>query len=90
MDKLKPCPFCGGEAILSHEVYVSPKFRYDKDAMCIAPGKYLHSKYKVKCETPRCFARNNTVVFHSKPEAIEAWNRRADDEQVPQRQDPRV
>ena len=55
-EKLKPCPFCGGEALL-WEI---------KDCDC----------YRVFCtKCPCCMGINL-----EKDEAIEAWNRRVDDE----------
>lgn len=55
--KLKPCPFCGGEALINKagNLYVA-----------------------------KCAATNNCLVhpwvgrYDNKAEAIEAWNRRAD------------
>lgn len=35
--------------------------------------------WQVHCSTRGCFARNLAKHFHSKEEAIEAWNRRAED-----------
>ena len=35
--------------------------------------------WQVYCSTKGCFARNLAKHFHSKEEAIEAWNRRAED-----------
>ena len=58
--KLKPCPFCGGEAKLK-----------------IIP-KYYGDIYWVKCE--ECNAE--TPSDFEKDEAIEAWNRRANDDRT--------
>jgi len=55
--KLKPCPFCGGTAILR------------------CGGVY----YDVECESQNdCLVRPITDGFSTAREAIEAWNRRAD------------
>jgi hypothetical protein len=40
---------------------------------------YLVKDWQVHCSTKGCFARNLNKHFHSKEEAIEAWNRRAED-----------
>ena len=47
MDKLKPCPFCGGEAIM--EAY---KFGREHDA-----------RYRVKCSNKLCFCETNWADF---------------------------
>ena len=55
--ELKPCPFCGGEAM----IIVLPHAR----------------KRFVKCKNQCCEQNTN---FNTREEAIEAWNRRANDE----------
>lgn len=60
MAELKPCPFCGGEAFLSENVYD------------LKPGNVL--LYFVECGG--CNA--TTTEYGYKYEAIEAWNRRAE------------
>ena len=68
--ELKPCPFCGGETVVRFDI-----------------GDYMTEEYRgyyVKC----CGRRNancpaNWIVkgcFSTKEEAIEAWNRRVNDE----------
>lgn len=64
-EKLKPCPFCGGEAKL---VKISDKM-----------GNLLIMGYKAKCSNCRCSPRPNNYTGN-KQEAIEEWNRRAKDE----------
>lgn len=64
--ELKPCPFCGGEAeIVGH---------YIKGV----PNNY---QYFVRCK--RCKARPTLYGFNfkKKEKAIEAWNRRVDDDE---------
>lgn len=63
--KLKPCPFCGGEAKIRSEVE------------CIGHGDYLKMFY-VMCED--CCARTGGVAkpYFTNPEeyATEKWNTR--------------
>lgn len=65
-DKLKRCPFCGEKANLvkvRSGLSFGKNFRY-------APG----------CATDKCMGHWVTGKgFYSEAEAIEAWNRRADD-----------
>ena len=57
-DKLKPCPFCGGEArIIEHEFTGA------------------NNTYGIKCEC----GTQGFQFWESIDEAIEAWNRRAED-----------
>lgn len=56
MAELKPCPFCGGKAMLIWLPYSRKIF--------------------VKCAEQCC--KQNTI-YKSREEAIEAWNRRAED-----------
>lgn len=58
MDKLKPCPFCGGTAMVS-----------------------LNSVYGFVpwCENPDCILNDLTHGYNSVEEAIEAWNRRVEE-----------
>lgn len=65
--KLKPCPFCGGEAKLS-------KFTMResvKDQHGIFPGK----EYPV-CRVVCTSCGTRTAQWDSEEEAIAAWNRR--------------
>ena len=59
MNKLKPCPFCGGEATLIDDGF----------------GRYF-----VECSMSDgiCKVIPRTWSYDTKEEAIEAWNRRAD------------
>ena len=66
MSELKPCPFCGGKAGVG------------------VTKKSVRNQYAVCCSNTRCIANRlgNPFVMHylSEAEAIEAWNRRANDE----------
>lgn len=63
--KLKPCPFCGGEAELTYTSDNSHK-------------PFVQCKYGVFLK-PKCVACQYPWRHDSEEEAIEAWNRRADD-----------
>lgn len=62
--KLKPCPFCGGEARLRHENFGVDKYSY---CQCVNSA----------CEAK---TRNVMIstLFSSDEKAVEIWNRRAD------------
>ena len=60
--KLKPCPFCGGEA----------EINIDREA--VEDTEKRHWAYTVVCK--RCCATSGLTYLPEK--ACEAWNRRAD------------
>lgn len=64
MEKLKPCPFCGGKASARR----LPYSRTDEDA------------YIVFCDNRdgKCLAEPCTNRFDTREKAIEVWNKRAD------------
>lgn len=67
MDDLKRCPFCGNVAYFSE----------------LKSGNW--SRYSVVCANDRCFASKSSCFgkrYYTKKEAIEAWNRRADECQI--------
>lgn len=80
MNKLKPCPFCGGEAKLSK---VCDSYRTNPTAIihqfqvictngcCITPS---YKSYIFQDESGEVVVRENGAE-----KAIEAWNRRDDD-----------
>lgn len=65
--KLKPCPFCGGEGRLC-----AGKWDFEIDQP--VPG----SGYGVECA--ECLSQTDT--YNNTDEAIEAWNRRIENEKV--------
>ena len=76
MEKLKPCPFCGGEAVLfqipyntTAELQKHPKWFWNN------PGLWT-----IGCDTDMCIANYNhaMMLFLNSKQAIEAWNRRAE------------
>jgi len=60
--KLKPCPFCGGEAVLKK-----------------VPNTLI-TPYYVRCDNKECAMWVATCNRGTAEEAIELWNRRANDE----------
>ena len=90
---LKPCPFCGGEAD-THKRRSSVRYYADSKKGIPKNGTfehvkeypdgrkiYVYSKHEwgAHCADTSCIGRI-CKVFPSEQEAIEAWNRRADDE----------
>ena len=65
MSELKPCPFCGGEAEMGRRHSC-----YDK---------WEPSDYIPRCKDTKCMGRT-TRRFKTEQAAIEAWNRRVDNE----------
>ena len=63
MAELKPCPFCGGKAVLEHE-HAGAGYSYIRCTECRVKGLTFIRKFERS----------------SDQEAIEAWNRRAEDE----------
>ena len=66
MAKLKPCPFCGGEA---EEKYIRRKTMFAK-------YKFPYNTHYVYIRCKQCAGTSS--VKWTREEAIEAWNRRAD------------
>ena len=72
MSDLKPCPFCGSAAILD-------------DRMFSRDGVLLYHEYQVVCSScgARVYYGQTSNCYKSQPEAIkeaiEWWNRRAND-----------
>ena len=67
MDKLKPCPFCGGEAVMYHQ---SSKYTdYD--------GNFVHC-LKCGCRTKlfECLGNTGKTHYDTIKEATMAWNTR--------------
>jgi Lar family restriction alleviation protein len=62
--KLKPCPFCGGEAELAYTTDNSHR-------------PFVRCK-SIALITPKCFACQYPWRHKTEKDAIEAWNRRAE------------
>ena len=64
--KLKPCPFCGGEAVLED---------------LGGPTVFGEGRYFVKCTNPKC-GEEQSGLWATKQTAIKRWNRRVNDERT--------
>ena len=65
MEELKSCPFCGGEAEI------------------VDNGETRSNKYyfvDVSCKNTNCRGYTSCLEFKTKQKAIEAWNRRQNNE----------
>ena len=87
--ELKPCPFCGGEAVMhvrfnSISKYADKKTEIPKGAKYVRSIGYPHGRiyheYQEKIFIPRCLdttcVGRNSKYFPYEKSAIEAWNRR--------------
>ena len=63
MEELKPCPFCGGKAVLK------------KVATGIGQDGYW---YYVRCASINCTVHVSTCSRPTEKEAVEIWNRRVE------------
>ena len=64
MDELKPCPFCGRKP---------SKVRQHQ----LAGFAQIYYSVECKAKNSKCPVRPHTMYFKSEEAAIEAWNRRA-------------
>lgn len=60
-EELKPCPFCGGEAVMQKRVG--------------ATGRDGYKVYRIYCS--KCGVIQCDMEYYSERDAISAWNRRA-------------
>ena len=73
---LKPCPFCGGEAILLVNQMYPEKKSYIECMKCGAKtNEFMTSVEYIKCGT-KTDEFMTSFEFSSDDKAIEAWNRR--------------
>lgn len=78
--KLKPCPFCGGECLLTY--HRGSKVYTEQFEPMELP--YDRGYYSIGCSTPDCIlyydedSKQGKLFFKygSKDEAIKRWNRR--------------
>ena len=72
---LKPCPFCGGEAVLF-------QIPYNTEAELSLHPKWFwkhEGEWVIGCDTEMCYANHNNMAmtFLTIKEAVETWSRRA-------------
>ena len=73
MIELKPCPFCGGKAIILY--YENGNHLYYENGNQYRSNLYYASKRgTVTCEKCRC----SLHIYAKAKDAVNAWNRRAD------------
>lgn len=65
--ELKPCPFCGGKAVIVSNTTAYHMFTYR--AICSSCKAQMGYRN-------HCYDGRGKLFFETKEEAIEAWNRR--------------
>jgi Lar family restriction alleviation protein len=68
-DKLKPCPFCGGDAVL-----------YNQSSKYTDRNSYLVNCSNCSCRTREFAYYEIKARRETEQKAIEAWNRRVDND----------
>ena len=80
MDKMKPCPFCGGAASIfqipentTAEMKSHPKWLWN------FPGAWV-----IGCDTDRCYGniRHFAMQFTSAAQAVRTWNQRRESKEL--------
>ncbi len=91
MAELKPCPFCGGDSEIHLGEFPAKMVQWKKNipkgSRFVRSVKYPSSgvwyEYRQKAFIPRCRKTDCLgrvyKLFETETEAVEAWNRRADD-----------
>lgn len=77
--ELLRCPFCGGEAIIFQIPYnTEAELKMHQRWLWNEPGLFT-----VGCQTEQCIANFNNcmMLFYNSKQAIEAWNRRAENQE---------
>ena len=76
MTELKPCPFCGGKAVLANS-NVNVRFdcaEYSGTIICMGCGVTMTAKWYTSYDNEIQFVNNHTVT--------ELWNRRANNDKL--------
>ena len=69
--KIRSCPFCGSEAIL------------ESGSHSLNGGETWKPEYNIICSNHNCICHPDCPkTFNTKEEAIEAWNRRVNNESI--------
>lgn len=76
MEKPKPCLFCGSSPYIREIVFCDVPAAVAADDGLI---EYI-KKYRVICDNAVCFCHQQTRLFSTPEKAIEAWNRRVDND----------
>nr|DAG04913.1 MAG TPA: restriction alleviation protein [Siphoviridae sp. ctClL93] len=74
MDRLKPCPFCGKSPSIRVAGFRDIDCDYSSGDTVVKHVK----RYRVGCGYALCLCHPQTCLYDAQEEAIEAWNRRAD------------
>ena len=74
MDRLKPCPFCGKSPSIRVVSFRDVACNYFSGETVVKHVK----RYRVGCGYALCLCHPQTCLYDAQEEAIEAWNRRAD------------
>lgn len=74
MEQLKPCPFCGNDAADLVSLFDEDEYELFLDD--VKP----HQMYKIICRETNGGCGTSIGYQGSKEKAIEAWNRRADND----------
>lgn len=76
MEKLKPCPFCGGKAIFN--VIENDSTHHSVGFLCEIVCEDCGMTLPVKCNVDFSLKEDGeiNILNDGRPEAIEAWNRR--------------
>ena len=72
MAELKPCPFCGGKA----------RMKYGRYNLLGAYGGAENDREWAGVYCKKCNVSQPPRLYSTKTEAMEAWNRRAEDGKV--------
>lgn len=77
MDKLKPCPFCGGEAMFLRKSYMmSGSARGWAFGVCCKKCGVTLKKTDYRLEVDFECSGEITVTVDERPQATDDWNRR--------------
>lgn len=68
MEKLKPCPFCGGKARI-RDLYDVVDWTDDDEPI-------TKRRFVCECSDDKCLVSPVTDSFDTEEDAIEAWSRR--------------